>query len=347
MTTDRDFCASAFVALRYVPSADAAWAPGVVPGLPGLTETDQVPVGTSAEIVDFLRAEVAAEKNPAIFLSGGIDSAILARLMPAGSPAYTIRFEAEGAVDESTMAAKYAQEAGLDLRVVTATWADYDRWTDPLAAYKRSPLHAAEVGLYLAARAAADDGFDRVLVGNGADSTFGGMDKLLSRDWTFDEFVERYTFVQPDRVLRRPVSMLPEYEKYRRGQGIDVLSFLKKTHGIGIVQAFENALGMAGVTAVAPYEHLRMAGQLDIARIRAGEPKYLLQEVFHSLYPTLDAPAKIPFARPMDHWLRDWSGPTSEEFRDDLDIADFSGEQRWVLHTLDRFLRATASGAGA
>ena len=43
------------------------------------------------------------------------------------------------------------------------------------------------------------------------------MDKLLAKDWTFDEFVQRYTFVDSDPVLKNPIDMKFEFEKYRNG----------------------------------------------------------------------------------------------------------------------------------
>jgi hypothetical protein len=184
------------------------------------------------------------------------------------------------------------------------------------------------------------------VLGNGADSTFGGLDRLLSREWTFDAFVERYTFVDPAAALRAPRSVRPVFEHYRRGDdGIDVVEFLKVVHGRGIVQAFANAVGAAQVHSVEPYETLTLAAPLDLARIRAGESKYLLREVFRRLYPGWDLPPKIAFARPLGVWLRDWPGPTRPEFIAALDMQRFGGEQKWLLYCLDRFLQLIDAGA--
>ena len=310
--------------------------------MPTASADDQIAVETSSEIRSTLESLVneafRGTDDVGIFLSGGIDSAILAGLLPAGTKAFSIRFVADGAIDETISARHYAEAKGLDIHVVDVTWQDYIDAAPRLMEYKKSPLHAVEVGLFKAAEVAAEMGIRTIMLGNGADSTFGGMDKLLSRDWEFDAFVKRYTFVDPALVAIDPVSMVPEYEKYRTDGGIDFVSFLKKTHGIGIIQAFDNAIAAAGCRSVEPFEALRLDGDLDLDRIRAGEPKYLLQAIFEDLYPDIETPEKIPFARPMDQWLGEWEGPRRPEFRTDLDIEAFTGDQRWLLWCLERFL---------
>lgn len=335
---------SAYLALRYVPRSDWVFQPGIAARLPVQHVGALTPVGSASEIEDALRArlgDVDASRT-GLLLSGGIDSAILAALLPRGVRAYTIRFVAPGAIDESERASLFAQHAGLAHRVVEVTWQDYLTYVGPLMQHKRAPLHAIEVALHVAARRAAADGVDTLIVGNGADSTFGGLDKLLSRDWSFDAFVERYTFVEPARVLRDPRSMRPLFEPYRRGDGIDVIGFLKHVHGAGIVQAFQNAIEAAGCRVCSPYEDLTLAAALDVARIRRGEPKYLLVELFATLFEGMPAPEKIAFARPMDRWLDAWRGPTRSEFKPDFE--PMTGDQRWLVYCLESFLELLDAG---
>ena len=209
-------------------------------------------------------------------------------------------------------------------------------------AAKRAPLHAIEVPLLLAAEVARKAGVARLVVGNGADSTFGGMDRLLAVDWTFDEFVARYCFADPGQILAEPRDVTHVFEPYRRGDGIDVPAFLRERHGAGIVQAFENAIGHGGLTVAAPYETLELRGSLDLDRIRAGEPKYLLAEIYRLLYDTDEVPTKIPFARPTDIWLDGWRGP---DHRPELSgrlaehLATASGETKWLVWCLAAFCR--------
>lgn len=340
-------CMSAYLALRYIPFADKAWLPGVAPRLP-VHETGLTPVTTAQEIKVALERQLAGcdVQRTGLLLSGGIDSAILAALLPKGVRAYTIRFVAQNAIDETAQASQFARTSGLEHRVVEVTWQDYLLHTERLMRHKNAPLHAIEVALHKAALAARADGVESLIVGNGADSNFGGMDKLLSRDWPFDAFIARYTFVPPTRVLADPRSLSAVFEPYRQCELADVPGFLREVHGPGIVQAFENAITSAGCGILAPYETLTLGVPLDLQRIRAGEPKYLLAELFRSLYADQPAPPKIAFARPMDQWLASWPGPKRSEFLDPTCTAAMSGDQRWLVYCLEQFLDLLAADSG-
>jgi asparagine synthetase B (glutamine-hydrolysing) len=335
------FCLSSFLAFRYVADERAEWVPGVRPRWPRSASEHRVEVSDAGQILDALRAHVArvaTGPHIGLLLSGGMDSAILAALLPRGTPAYTVRFDAEASVDESVAAAASARRCGLEHHVVTVSWDDCQSYMDELMRRKRSPLHPVEVGLFLVASAAAADGVRTLIVGNGADSNFGGLDRLLSQDWTLDEFIGRYTFLEPSAALQDPVSMWPIFAEYARAGRFDTDGFLKEVHGRGIIQAFNNSIEAAGCTSLEPYESLRLGVPLDLARIRRGEPKYLLREVYHQLYPKIAVNEKIAFARPMDRWMSSWEGPRREEFRTDIDMDRLTGEQKWLLYCLERFL---------
>lgn len=339
-------CMSYYLGLRYVPEADRSWSRGVTPHLP---ESDVVPrpVGTARDVIDALCEQLPAGPDVGLLLSGGIDSAILAALLPAGTPCFTIAFDAPGAVDESRRAAEFAAHWGHPHHIVRCSWSDYETHVDGLMNAKSSPLHAVEVPLHVAAGTARSLGIDRLVVGNGADSTFGGMDKLLAVDWTFDRFVERYRFAVAEDILTDPRDIHHVFTPYRTDTGIDVQAFLREVHGAGIVQAFENAIGTTGAVTAAPYETMSFDGELDLDRIRNGEPKYLLREVFGILYGTEDVPTKIPFARPTDIWFKDWPGPAPRpEFRSDIGetLRFAGGESRWLTWCLDRFLTMLDGG---
>ncbi|MCL6630809.1 MAG: asparagine synthase C-terminal domain-containing protein, partial [Armatimonadetes bacterium] len=209
---------------------------------------------------------------------------------------------------------------------------------DHLMLRKQSPLHPVEVALFKAALQAKNDGLDGLIAGTGADCTFGGLDRLLSRDWTVDEFIDRYTFVKPELAVREPMSMRAIYSRYENQGKMDVPRFLAFVHGPGLVQAFQNGIVSAGCDWIAPYEMLRLNCPLNIDRIRAGESKYLLREVFCKVHPELEIPPKIAFARPMDTWMKYWAGPKRPEFLSDLDVSAFTGEQKWLIYCLERFM---------
>ena len=335
------FCLSSYLTFRYVVDPTAEWASTILPRWPAMNPLDRIDVRTAGQMLEALRLvidRVVRQQPVGLLLGGGIDSAILAALLPRGTPAYTIRFHASHPVDESPVAARYAKRCGLPHRVVTATWDDYEERAEWLMQSKRSPLHSAEVALSLAACVAKADGVEALLVGNGADSTFGGLDRLLSRDWTLEEFMQRYTFVEPSSALARPCSMKNVFEEYVRGQNLDAAAFLRGVHGPGLLQAFDNAVTAAGCISVAPYESLAPAAPLDLIRIRRGEPKYFLREIFAQLFPGLPVAKKIAFARPMDAWMSFWSGPQRREFKSGLEMNCFSGEQKWLLYCLEKFM---------
>lgn len=344
---------SHYLALRHLPRSDMSWDAGICPQLPE-PKAASLLVSSTEEVLAALDDLIPRRPGTGILLSGGIDSAILAALAPSGTPCFTIAFDAPGALDESLRAAEYAAHFEHPHHVVRIGWVDYLTHTSTLMATKNAPLHPVEVPLYVTSLFARTEGVDTLLVGNGADSTFGGMDKLLAHDWSFDEFVERYQFVDPHEVLHDAVSVDATFEPYRCGTGIDVHRFLHEVHGQGIVQSFENAIGAAGVRTAAPYEALEHDGPLDLDRIRSGEPKYLIQEAFRRLYETGQVPRKVAFARPTDVWLSNWPGPRGRpEFRDHvaMQAPSMDGEGLFLLWCLTAFLdhldeRLLLSGRG-
>ena len=55
-------------------------------------------------------------------------------------------------------------------------------------------------------------------------------------------------------------------------------------------------------------------------------------------YPNIPLPEKHPMPRPVDEYFKDWKGPTRKEFREDIDIKKYSGNQKWLLWCLEQFL---------
>ena len=341
------FCTSSCLAFRYVADPNQCWTDGIKPRFPSIDASKQIEVETGEEVLAALRKLIAEKADPekvGIFLSSGIDSAILAALLPEGTRAYTIDFDAPGFPMESERAKDYAKEKGLRHSVVRVMWDDFVAYEERLMIHKKAPLHPVEVALYKASLVARADGVEKVFIGNGADSTFGGLDKLLSKDWTFEEFIDRYTFVKPEALLKEWVDIVPVYAPYKKGAHIDVQNFLKTVHGLGVVQAFENAISLAGLEILQPYEHLRLNIPLDIEKIRKGKPKYMLREVFSHLYLDRAPPVKVAFARPMDVWLRCYAGPKSEVFKKNVQINQFSGEQKYIIRCLDQFVQCLEEG---
>lgn len=114
----------------------------------------------------------------AVAFSGGVDSALAATGVP-DAPCYVAGFE--GCHDVAA-AREAAAAMDRDLRVVELTHADLERAVPELvAATGRSNAMDLNIALplYLTAEAAAADGVDRLVVGQGADELFGGYSKVV------------------------------------------------------------------------------------------------------------------------------------------------------------------------
>ncbi len=55
-------------------------------------------------------------------------------------------------------------------------------------------------------------------------------------------------------------------------------------------------------------------------------------------YPDISAPEKIPMPRPVDMYFENWKGPIRKEFKQNLDMSKFTGNQKWQIWCLERFL---------
>ena len=98
-----------------------------------------------------------------------------------------------------------------------------------------------------------------------------------------------------------------------------------------------NATRMAGIELIVPYAYTKMKNPLDLGRVRRGENKYLIREVFSRLYPGLEIPPKTPMPRPMNEWLSDWGGPVRSEFWPHC-TDHMTGDQKWLVWSLEKFL---------
>lgn len=273
----------------------------------------------------------------ALLLSGGMDSAVIASYLPKGTPVYTLKCIAPGAIDETERARRYAAQYGLSHEIIEIKWDDFILFTPKIVQYNQVPVHSIEVQLYKAALYARNRGISKLLIGESADLKFGGMDKLLAKDWTFDDFVARYTFLNPAQVLTKSVSVASIYEKYRTHQLFDVLRFIDEVYAIESLTSYMHAFHMGEIDYCDPYAKTYLSAPLDLKRIRNGESKYIIRELFAKKYPDISIPDKIPLPRAMDTWLAQWTGPVRYEFKPQCAVG-LTGDQKWLLYCLEVFL---------
>lgn len=232
----------------------------------------------------------------------------------------------------------FAKKNQMTLRYVDIDWNTVTKNLVPVMISKGGPVHSIEPQICQGAKQAKADGVDLMIIGDASDYIFGGMDKLLSQDWSFDAFMKRYIYVDPFEVLKEPVSVQYLFERYRKGEGIDFVEILDKLATQESYGSYDNAFLTAGLDYFDPYEKLKMGQPLDLQRIRNRESKYLIRDLFKMRYPDVPVPEKIPMPRPVDSYFADWKGPSRPEFKYNIDISKYDGNQRWLMWCLEQFL---------
>lgn len=342
MIVDKVYCMSSFLMHRTIVDRNKTFSEKVIPRL---FTKDYVcePIHNSEELQVSLKRQVeemTADGKAALALSGGIDSAVLAKYMPRGSKAYTFKCIVPGikVTDESIQAAKYAKECGLEHEVVEIYWEDMATYAPLLMKHKGAPIHSIEVQIYKAALKAKQDGFTKFIFGETADIKYGGLNGLLSRDWTLQEYIDRFSYLLPDKVLKETCCDLsPFYDCLKANGEIDVHKHLCKWDIIESLGSYTNACALADIEFAAPFSRTFLDVPLDLARIRRGENKYLIREIFEREYDGWDIPTKIPMPRPTNEWFADWTGPVRDEFKPDC-VSGLTGDQKWLMWALERYL---------
>ena len=338
---NKNFCMSSYLAFRYIEREGMDFYLELHhENIPLPDSKDFTYVRTAAEIDQAIQRVFDSLKGEklGICLSGGMDSAILASYM-SGCDAYTFRFlGGEYQKEELARAEYYAKYYGLNLHYVDIDWNTVQNCLEPVMRSKHAPVHSIEPQLYQAALQAKADGVTRLIVGESSDLIFGGMDQLLSKDWTVEDFSKRYTFLDPALALKEPEDMSYLYERYRQGEKIDFLQFMDDVFSRESSSSYYNAFKTADMPYTDPYALLRMADPLDLNRVRNGESKYLVRELMQIKYPEIPVPNKVPMPRPVDAYFKDWCGPKRPEFRRDIDMSQLTGNQKWQLYCLEQFL---------
>lgn len=340
---DKSYCMSSFLSLRYVEDDEKQFCEGLCHQVYKQQPLERKVFVSDAHDVDIALRNVfrrIANEKLGMLLSGGMDSSILASYMPEGADAYTFRFlGGKYQSDELERAEYYAKYYHLNLHYVDIDWNTVEQNVDKVMAHKGAPVHSIEPQLYAAALQAKVDGITMLVIGDAADYVFGGMDGLLSQNWSYGQYVKRSTYVNPAEVLKEPFDMNYLFERYRLGKSsIDYLRFYDEVVTDESYASYENAFEAAEIDFIDPYELIKMAKPLDLGRIRNGDTKYLIRDLFRMKYPETTVPIKQPMPRPVDAYFANWEGPKRKEFRDDIDITKYSGNQKWLLYCLERFL---------
>ena len=335
---DKNYCMNSFLQFRYVFDKTKIFKKGVIPNYTNIDKKYIINNANDVEnrIKDYIIENV--DDKTVLMLSSGIDSAIIAKYVPIGTMTFTLKCIAEEkTIDETERAKEIANINNLKNEIVEVTWEDYQKYIPELLNYKKAPFHSIEVQIYKAALRAKELGYTKLLFGESADIIFGGLDGLLSKDWSFDEFVDRYNYVPINKVLKEPNCILEPYNDSVYNGKIDVYRFVNKYFFEEAINSYIDSCSCAGIEFLSPFSEVELGFSLDLNRIRNGEGKYLLRELFKKLYPDLELTKKIPMPRPINLWLKNWDGPQRKEFINECQ-KELTGDQKWLIYILERFL---------
>jgi asparagine synthase (glutamine-hydrolysing) len=175
-------------------------------------------------LTDSAKLRMRADVPVTMFLSGGIDSTLIAVL--AGiKEAFTCQFdEFKGTIDEELYAKDFAKRAGIELHVVRPTKEQFLADLPQLAYHLEIPTGSFSVfPLYRLAKACHDGGYKVVLSGEGSDELFGGYAR--------NEFLMAPSFEPSDPKVQSYATML------RRFEGSDLDRFCRMASRSGLAGA--------------------------------------------------------------------------------------------------------------
>jgi len=170
---------------------------------------------------DAVSLRLRADVDVSLFLSGGIDSSLIARLaMP--DTAFTCQFdEFLPEIDEEQYAVDLARRLGIELKVIRPTRDQFFRDLPSMAYHLETPTGSFSVfPLYRLAKAACDAGYKVVLSGEGSDELFAGY---VRNEWLLGE-----------KGRADDESAAPYHAMFSRYQGSDLDRFCRMASRSGL-----------------------------------------------------------------------------------------------------------------
>lgn len=291
------------------------------------------------QIQEYLAERIGALKGRVgLLLSSGLDSAILAKYLPANAVAYTIDYEGIYAKNSEFDGAATFLKGEFTHRRVLITKADYFSAIEEVTRLRKAPTVPHEASVYIACRRAALDGVQHMLAGFGADGRFGGF-KSLHLSPRFRDFRKLLAtwYIDPKEVLVEPAPVDWVINSYAENGRVDVQRFLTEVGTEGR-SAYECVVA-AGLNPVFPYAEMALAEKLDLER----PEKYLLHSLFEKLYGYPYVGRKKPLWVPYDDWMGGIK-ITRPEFLPGCEISRplFRGEPNGVRRFINRVSRRLA-----
>ncbi len=108
---------------------------------------------------------------------------------------------------------------------------------------------------------------------------------------------------------------------------------------VGASKSCLNAFAVAGMLYYDLYGRLEMVDELDLFRVRLCEAGHRIREIMYKKYPEIPVQNKILMSRPVGAKFKTWEVQTTRlEFRKDIDMSKFIGNQKWQMYCLEKFL---------
>ncbi len=127
------------------------------------------------------------------------------------------------------------------------------------------------------------------------------------------------------------------FEKYRlENNKINFIKFINEIFATEADTSYMHVFKMMGIKTLDPYSYMELSKPLDLNRIRAGESKYLIRELFKKRYPNLEVPEKIPMPRATNQWLKNYKTSRPEFLHNCTE--NLTGDQKWLCWCLEQFL---------
>ncbi len=154
----------------------------------------------AARLTDAVDIRLRADVPVGAYLSGGLDSSIIAALVRRrigkALTTFSIAFE-DPEYDETTYQLAMARHLGTDHQVIRTTYSDIGRVFPDVVWHAETPLlRTAPAPMFLLSERVRDSGFKVVLTGEGADEFFAGYDLFREAK------VRRFWAAQPDSLVR-------------------------------------------------------------------------------------------------------------------------------------------------
>ena len=168
---------------------------------------------------DATKLRLRADVPVGAYLSGGIDSSVIAALVKKhhnpGLMTFSVTFS-DAAYDEKIHQMEMVRHLGVDHRSIETNPADIGRAFPQVVWHAEKPmLRTAPAPLYRLAGLARENGIKVVLTGEGSDEIFGGYNIFI------EDRIRRFWARQPDSKMRPALlsRLYPEYNKSATIQG--------------------------------------------------------------------------------------------------------------------------------